>query len=197
MKILVADDDKVIQRVLEGLLNKWGHEVVTAEDGDQAWKVIQQDGRVRLALLDWQMPGMDGLEVIREAKQLHIVPFYSILITMHGGKFSHIDALEAGADDFVSKPFDKDVLWARIKSAIRMIELQSDLVRRVAEVERGLAAFARLAEVVPVCPLCGAVRDHQGKWHKLNLPIGEAPGSAASTPPCPECAARPSHKAAN
>jgi len=191
MKILVADDDKVVRHVVETLLAKSGHEVVTADNGEQAWEVIQRDGRVRLALLDWHMPGLDGLEVIQKAKEHHFVPFYTILITMHGGKFNHIDALEAGADDFISKPFDKDVLWARIKSGIRTIELESDLVRRVAEVERALAAFARLAEVVPVCPLCGAVRDHQGQWHKLNLPVTDAADSLPAGKPCPDCEAAP------
>ncbi len=189
MKILVADDDKVGRRVVEALLAKWGHEVITADDGDQAWEIIQKDARVRMALLDWQMPGLDGLDVIRKAKKQHFVPFYSILVTMRAGKFSHIDALEAGADDYVSKPFDPDVLWARIKSGIRTIELESDLVRRIAEVERSLAAFARLAEVVPVCPVCGSVRDHQGQWHKLNLPLGDVSRNISAAKLCPECAA--------
>ena len=195
MKILVADDDKVARRVVEILLAKEGHEVITADDGEQAWEIIQKDARVRMALLDWQMPGLDGLDVIKKAKQHHFVPFYSILITLHGGKFNHIDAIEAGADDFVSKPFDRDVLWARVKSGIRTIEMQSDLVHRVAELEKTVVSFAKLTEVVPVCPSCGSVQDHAGQWHKLRLPVGE--GAAASGKPCPDCAANPPQIAAS
>lgn len=188
MKILVADDDLVVRKVVVNLLTQWGHEVAVADDGASAWELIQQDRRLRMALLDRQMPGMDGLEVIRHVREQQIAPFYAILLTMHGGKFSHIDAIEAGADDFMTKPFDKDVLAARVKVGVRHIETMGGLVQRVVTAEKALAGVTRLGELLPVCSGCGAAQEANGAWHKLALPVNGPGAVTRLAGPCPDCA---------
>jgi len=130
MKILVAEDDLVTRRMLEAYLGKWGYEVLKASDGQQAWQVLQHEHAPRLAILDWMMPGMDGTSVCREVRKLNLQPYtYLILLTTRGFKQDVIEGLESGADEYLTKPFDPFELKARLRSGVRIVELQDRLIQ--------------------------------------------------------------------
>lgn len=140
MKILVAEDDPVSRRVLQATLAKWGYDVVIAGDGDTAMDILQQPGAPPLAILDWMMPGKDGVEVCRAVRQLaNAAPAYIILLTAKGEKEDIVIGLEAGADDYLTKPFERTELRARIRVGERVIGLQQKLADRVKELDCALA----------------------------------------------------------
>lgn len=129
MRILIADDDLTSRLVLAGVLKKWGHEVVATLDGGQAWETMQRPDAPALAILDWMMPGLSGVEVCRRVRGLPSdQPPYLILLTAKGEKADIIAGLEAGADDYLSKPFDPGELRARVDVGQRIIELQTRLL---------------------------------------------------------------------
>jgi diguanylate cyclase (GGDEF)-like protein len=130
MRILVAEDDNVSRRILEVQLGKWGHEVTLASDGPEAWAVLDADAPPRLAILDWMMPGMDGIEVLRRLRATKGRPYtYVIMLTARHQTDDIVGALDAGADDYIVKPFEIGELRARIRVGHRTIELQTALER--------------------------------------------------------------------
>ncbi|MBA3711696.1 MAG: diguanylate cyclase [Pyrinomonadaceae bacterium] len=146
MKILIAEDDPVSRRVLETTLIRWGHEVVVTIDGAQALAMLKKKDAPPLAILDWMMPGMDGVEVCRHVRQMSsTTPTYIILLTAKGGKVDMVAGLEAGADDYVAKPFNGDELRARVQVGMRVVELQRSLAERVHQLERAEAELRTLA----------------------------------------------------
>ena len=125
MRILIAEDDCVARRVLERALEKRGYEVIVAKDGIQAWDILQSDNAPNLAVLDWMMPGMDGLEVCQKLRaKEHAIHPYVILLTGKDRKKDLIHGFEAGADDYIRKPFDTDELSVRVRAGERIINLQ-------------------------------------------------------------------------
>lgn len=129
MKILIAEDDPVSRHLLEAFLVKWDYEVVMAADGVDAWRELQRDDAPRLAILDWMMPGMDGVEICREVRKRVAEPYtYILLVTARGQKQDLLEGLEAGADDYLTKPFDPHELKARLRTGRRVIELQEQLI---------------------------------------------------------------------
>jgi diguanylate cyclase (GGDEF)-like protein len=130
VRILLADDDEVSRHILKGTLSRWGFDVVTAADGDQAWEVLLAENAPRLVILDWMMPGMDGVEVCRKVREQLSGPYiYMLLLTSKGEKEDMIRGMEAGADDYVSKPFDPQELRMRLKAGERIIDLQEKLLQ--------------------------------------------------------------------
>ena len=129
MKILIADDDVTSRRVLTGVLKKYGHEVVATVDGAEAWEVMQRPDAPRLAILDWMMPGFAGVDVCRRIRALQSdQPPYIIILTSRDEKSDIVAGLEAGADDYVAKPFDAGELRARVDVGRRLVELQASLM---------------------------------------------------------------------
>jgi two-component system cell cycle response regulator len=129
MRILIAEDDPVSRRVLQAHLSKWGYEVVVTRDGAEAWSLLQEDNPPSLAILDWMMPVMDGTEVIRRLRKRGASPYiYVLLLTAKGQKEDVVAGLEAGADDYLVKPFDAQELRARIRTGKRILDLQNELV---------------------------------------------------------------------
>jgi len=129
MKILIAEDDFTSRMVLTGILQKFGHEVVTTENGAEAWLAMQQPDAARLAILDWMMPEMDGVEVCRRIRTLETdQPPYIIILTSKGEHTDIVAGLDAGADDYLSKPFNPGVLRARVNVGRRMLEMQDKLL---------------------------------------------------------------------
>jgi DNA-binding response OmpR family regulator len=141
MKILVAEDQAVSRRILTAHLCKWGYEVTAAEDGSRAWEVLQREDAPQLAILDWLMPGMNGIEICRRVRERpQAQPIYLILLTSRRGQADKVQGLQSGADDYVTKPFDCEELRARVQVAIRILELQGALAQRVRELEEALAS---------------------------------------------------------
>jgi two-component system cell cycle response regulator len=130
MKILIADDEPVSRHMLRGFLVKWGYEVVTAEDGNAAWEHLKSPDAPRMALLDWMMPGQNGVDVCREMRKLRPAPYtYILLLTAKDAKESVVEGLESGADDYLTKPFHPQELRARIRVGLRLLELEDNLVQ--------------------------------------------------------------------
>jgi len=128
-RILVAEDDPVGRRLLEGLLAKWGYTVLAARDGLEAWELLQRDDAPRLVILDWLMPGLDGLEVCRRLRQRTQAPYvYTLLLTAKDTKPDMVEGLEAGADDYLAKPLQALELRARLRSGERILALQEQLI---------------------------------------------------------------------
>ena len=129
MKILIADDDPVSSRLLDRLLVKWGYEVIAAHDGTEAWEVLQAENAPRVALLDWIMPGIDGLEICRRVRARSSQPYvYIMLLTANDKVGNLVEGLESGADDYLTKPFHPQELRARLRVGLRMLDLESRLV---------------------------------------------------------------------
>ena len=190
MKILIADDDPIIRQVMLNLLSKWGYGVVPTTNGAEAWEVLENDTSLRIGVFDWFMPEVNGMELTRRIRAANIAPFYILLVTARGGKESMLEALEAGANDFISKPFDKEVLQARIKVAVQSVELQSYLIQRLSEAETQQQSVAQLKQFVPVCSICGQARDLSDHWHKITLPFPTQTGDTAFHTCCPDCRAK-------
>lgn len=130
MRILIADDDAISRRILSSRLAKWGFEVVDVADGRRAWEVLQEDDPPRMAILDWMMPGMDGIEICRAVRDRNQEPYtYILLLTAKSQKEDLIEALEAGADDFLGKPYDPHELRVRLQVGRRIIDLQEALIQ--------------------------------------------------------------------
>ena len=188
MKILIAEDDPVSRLLLEATLKQWGYEVVVAADGCEALAALQGADPPALAILDWMMPGMDGVEVTRAARETPaITPTYIILLTAKTEKKDIVAALEAGADDYLSKPFDREELGARVWAGLRIVSLQTNLVDRVQELEAALANVKQLQGMLPICSYCKKIRDDQNYWQKVENYIGDHSEAIFSHSVCPEC----------
>jgi two-component system cell cycle response regulator len=130
MKVLIADDSATSRELLRRALSRWGYEVVLAEDGDQAWEILAQPDPPPMAVLDWVMPNMTGPEVCRKVRETHREPYtYILLLTSKNTKGETVEGLEAGADDYIVKPFDQQELQVRLRAGKRIIDLQMDLLR--------------------------------------------------------------------
>jgi diguanylate cyclase (GGDEF)-like protein len=129
VKILIAEDDLTSRSILTAVLKKWGFDPIAAEDGSAAWDILQRPDAPGLILLDWNMPNMDGLEVCRRLREHESPnPPYVILLTGRGEKGDIVRGLEAGANDYVAKPYDNEELQARLRVGQRMLEMQSKLM---------------------------------------------------------------------
>jgi two-component system, cell cycle response regulator len=129
MRILVAEDESVSRRMLQALLVKWGYEVILAEDGNAAWELLKAPDAPRIALLDWMMPGLNGVDVCRQMRRHRPEPYtYVLLLTANDAKESVVEGLDSGADDYLTKPFNPQELKARIRVGLRLLELEDNLV---------------------------------------------------------------------
>jgi two-component system cell cycle response regulator len=129
VKILIADDDDVLRHVLQATLGKWGYEVAVARNGLEAWRMLQAEDAPKLAILDWIMPGMDGIEVCREIRRrVHEPYIYLILLTAKDRKKDVVAGMDSGADDYLAKPFDPDELKVRLRAGMRILDLQAELL---------------------------------------------------------------------
>jgi two-component system cell cycle response regulator len=128
--VLIAEDDPVFRRILQSCLQSWNYRVHACENGLDAWKALQQEHAPQMAILDWMMPGMDGIEICRRIRSLDQDPYrYVLLLTAKDDKHDVVQGLEAGADDYLTKPFDVDELHARVRAGKRILELQNELIK--------------------------------------------------------------------
>jgi sigma-B regulation protein RsbU (phosphoserine phosphatase) len=128
VKVLIAEDEAILRRLLRSYLERWGHEVVVAENGADAWTLFK-GGEFPIVISDWMMPEMDGLELIRRIRAYQRPGYvYTILVTSKSQKEDIVEGMEAGADDFVTKPFDRDELRVRLRAGQRIIELETALL---------------------------------------------------------------------
>ncbi len=148
-RILVAEDDPISRELISARLGGWGYEVVVTQNGTEAMAALRRKDAPSLAILDWMMPGMDGLEICRRVREGDRV-LYIILLTARSSKESVVEGLSAGADDYLIKPFDKDELHARILVGLRVMGLQAALAERVLELEWAGAEIRSLRTRLPI-----------------------------------------------
>jgi phosphoserine phosphatase RsbU/P len=188
VKILIAEDDMVSRVLLEATLIKWGYEVTVACDGVAAWELLQSDDPPPLAILDWMMPGLDGLQICRKVRDIPTTtPPYLILLTAKGRREDIVTGLQAGADDYVTKPFDREELHARVQVGMRIIELQHSLADRVKALEEALARVKQLQGLLPICSYCKKIRDDQNYWQQVENYISKHSEAQFSHSICPDC----------
>ena len=145
MKILVAEDDPIFRRALQAMIEGWGYKARGAATGLEAWDILQADPAVRLAVLDWNMPGMDGLELCQRVRARDgTKPTYLILLSARSTTEDLVAGLEGGADDYLIKPVDFPELHARIRVGKRIIDLQERLADHVLNLEEALEQVKRL-----------------------------------------------------
>jgi phosphoserine phosphatase RsbU/P len=185
--VLIADDDKVTLNVLNDALTRAGYDVITATDGEQAWRKLQQSP-AQLAVLDWLMPGMEGIEICRRAaKEPKLANSYFILLTGKDTTDDLVLGLQAGASDYLRKPFHEAELLARVEVGIRFIKLQKKLAERVEEMERALATVRRLEGLLPICSYCKRIRNEQDYWERVDNYISQHTNVRFSHNICPDC----------
>jgi phosphoserine phosphatase RsbU/P len=188
MKILIAEDDVVSRRVLEVTLARWGYDCISVADGAEAWRELQREQAPRLLILDWMMPNVDGLRVIRQVRESETNrAAYIILLTCRAAHSDTVQGLESGADDYITKPFDPSELRARVQVGERVLALQDTLAARVAELEEALARVTRLQGLLPICSYCKKIRDDRNYWKEVETYISEHTEAEFSHCICPEC----------
>jgi CheY-like chemotaxis protein len=188
MKILIAEDSPVSRRMLEAQLVRWGHEVITVSDGFSAWKAMVAQGGPPLFILDWMMPGMDGATLCRKFRESFPGrPAYIILLTALAGHSSLIAGLEAGVDDYITKPFQPDELRARLGAGLRVIALQQALAAKGDELTAALASLRQLREMLPMCSYCKKVRNDEDYWQQVDGYLSENSGARIQPSVCPPC----------
>ena len=188
MRVLIAEDDAISRRLLQATLERWGYDVLVTEDGASAWAVLERPDAPPLAILDWMMPDLDGVDVCQRVRALggRTVP-YLILLTAKGRRQDVVAGLDAGADDYVTKPFDREELRARLKAGVRIVELQHALAERVRALEEALAQIKELRGLLPICAYCKKIRSDQDYWQEVEGYITEHSAAQFSHSICPDC----------
>ena len=177
MKILIAEDDPVSVKILQFTLQHWGHEVICAADGDEAWKLFDADP-VRIVVSDWMMPGLDGLELCHKVRNRLKTEYtyFSLLTAINTGRDNLRKAMDAGIDDFMAKPLDRDAIYMRLRVAERILQFATEI--------------RRLKELIPICMYCKRVRDDSDYWQQVETYIHHCTGTNFSHGICPDCFAK-------
>ncbi len=188
MKILIAEDDASTRLMYERILTKWGYEVVSVSNGFEAWEILQRVDAPKVAILDWEMPGLDGVQVCRKVRENEFTcPTYVIMLTGRITQEDIVEGLNAGADDYVTKPFDSRELKARIRVAERMVRVQGFLADKVEELKNALEHVRVLQGIIPICMHCHKIRQDDEAWHRMEDYIEHYSDARFSHGICPEC----------
>jgi DNA-binding response OmpR family regulator len=187
VKILLAEDDPMFALLLQRLL-QGEYEVLLARDGVEAWEALLAQGAPQLAVLDWLMPRMDGIEVCRRVRhQPDMASTYMILLTSRDHIKDILAGFEAGADDYLVKPCDPEELRARVRVGRRVVELQSALAAHVAQLQQALASVRQLQGLLPICSYCKRIRNDQNYWEQLETYVSDHSEANFSHGICPSC----------
>ena len=186
--ILIAEDNRAIRMALVTSMRKLPYDCVQACNGAEAWELMRQPDAPKVALIDWQMPEMTGVEVIANIRELADEnPPYCILLTALGEKKDIVAGLQAGANDYVIKPYDPDELRARVSVGQRMVDLQAALSKRVSELQKALDEIKTLRGIVPICASCKMIRDDGGYWQQVEEYVSSRTFADFSHSLCPAC----------
>jgi sigma-B regulation protein RsbU (phosphoserine phosphatase) len=169
-------------------LVNWGYEVSVTEEGSSAWDRLQRSDAPALAILDVMMPEMDGLEICRRVRrQSPTIPPYLILLTAMSSKADVVKGIEAGANDYLIKPFHRDELKVRVGVGVQILNLQRSLTERVHELEEALSQVKQLQGLLPICSYCKKIRDDQNYWQQVDSYLSAKTEVQFSHGICPEC----------
>jgi CheY-like chemotaxis protein len=174
MKILIAEDDPVASKILRLSLEQVGHEVIVVSDGAEAWERLQKEP-VSVIVSDWMMPEVDGLQLCRRIRERvdRDYTYFILLTANHAGRENLAQAMEAGIDDFLQKPLDRDAIWMRLRVAERILGFTRQI--------------RQLGELLPICSFCKKIRDDGTYWKQFESYIQEHTGSHFSHGVCPQC----------
>jgi DNA-binding response OmpR family regulator len=173
MDILIVEDDHPSRKILSLTLKTLEHNVDEAENGKEGWEMWQCK-KYQLVISDWVMPDMSGLDLCRLIREKNLSKYtYFIMLTMMSGKEKFLTAMEAGVDDFIQKPFDRDQLFARIRVATRILNLHTEI--------------STLSGLVPICSYCKKIRDDKNYWQRVESYIESKSDAKFSHGICPDC----------
>ena len=188
MRALVADDDRVTAEILSRTLKRWEFDVTVVGNGAAAWDHLRAATVPTLAILDWMMPELDGPEVCRRVRrELPLANMYLMLLTARESRGDLVAGLDAGADDYVTKPFDAEELRARVQVGVRVLTLQKSLAERVDELQAALSNVKQLRGLLPICSYCKRIRGDDQYWQQLEGYIAEHSDAQFSHGICPTC----------
>jgi len=188
MKILIAEDDRISRRLLEMTLQRMEFDVILTENGAQALEVLNGPDAPQLAILDWMMPELDGVEVCQEIRaQVRAKYTYMIFLTARGQKKDIVTALESGADDYLIKPFDPQELRSRLQVGLRVLKLESALGAKVQELEQAIQHVKTLQGLLPICMYCKKIRDDKDSWHRVESYIEQHTEAMFTHSLCMDC----------
>jgi DNA-binding response OmpR family regulator len=188
IRALVADDDPITATALAGALRRLDLEVSVAPDGALAWQIIEGANQPSLAIVDWMMPGVDGLELCRRIRQAPAhAHMYVLLLTARDSRADIVAGLEAGADDYLVKPFDVHELRARVHTGLRILALQKDLAEQIAMLKETIANVKQLKGLLPMCSYCKKIRNDADYWQQLETYISDHSDAEFSHGVCPTC----------
>lgn len=188
MRVLIADDDAIAAKILRHALERWGLEVIVAPDGERAWQIVQADDTIGLAIFDWMMPGADGPTLCRRIRQWEArAHLYVILLTARTQRTDIVAGIDAGADDYLIKPFDPEELRARVHVGIRIVSLQRRLRERVTELQDALSKVKQLSGMLPICSYCKRVRSDENYWEQVDSYVAQHSEAQFSHGICPHC----------
>jgi sigma-B regulation protein RsbU (phosphoserine phosphatase) len=188
MTVLIADDHDVNRKLLHAILSKAGHEVIETGNGAAALEILKNATSPLVGLIDWEMPEMEGVEVCRQARSRAAAPpMFLILVTVRDSKQDVVAGLEAGANDYITKPFDQTELLARVKIGAQMVELQQSLTQHVRELEEALTNVKQLSGLLPICSYCKKIRDDQNYWERVDAYVTKHSEAQFSHSICPQC----------
>jgi CheY-like chemotaxis protein len=191
-RILVAEDHDSARKALGSLLEWRGFAVSTVADGNAALKLLTSDDAPSIALLDWEMPGMTGIDICRAVRGNPAERYlYLIVITAREGDEGIAEAMAAGADDFIRKPFGVPEVIARVRNGQRTLKLERSLAARITELEQALEEGRQLKRLMlPICAYCKKVRDDSDYWQEIESYIHEHTGTDFTHGVCPACMER-------
>lgn len=187
MRVLVAEDDPVFIRLLHRILEP-PYDVIIVTDGQQAWHELTSPTPPRIAVVDWMMPLLDGLDLCRRVRASEsTASTYILLLTARRNPGDVVVGLEAGADDYITKPFNPDELRARIRVGERIVALEDTLALRVGQLQDALANVKVLQGLLPICSYCKRIRNDQDYWEQLESYVSEHSRAMFTHSICPDC----------
>lgn len=188
MKLLIAEDEYTTRITVQVILEQWGYHVESVGDGVDAWKKLNKYSGPDIAILDWEMPGLDGLEVCRRVKELDRQnPVYVILLTGRDARNDILKGFAAGADDYITKPFDENELRARVRVAERLVRIQAQLAQSNEELRMILNHVDVMNSTLPVCVQCHKIQNHEDSWMSLDQYVKAEEDNRFSFEICPHC----------
>lgn len=190
-RVLVAEDHDKTRIALVFLLQRQGYDVTVVKDGQAALTILSAPNPPRIALLDWEMPLLDGLQVSRAIREIPGGRYtFIVMLTARDQAADMISAFAAGVDDFLSKPVDSAQLLARLRCGERLLALENRAAERIADLENALDKVRQLKRLLPICKYCKKVRDDSDYWQEIEAYIHAQTGADFSHGICPPCMER-------
>lgn len=188
MKILIAEDDLSLQLILKTTLSKMGHDPVVTDNGRAACELMLKPDAPKLAILDWMMSGMEGVEVCRKVRESErYTPAYIIILTIRNNAEDIVKGLKAGANDYIVKPYNVEELQVRVGVGCRIVEMQAAMAEQIKKLQAAMAQIKTLRGLLPICTYCKKIRDDKQYWQQLESYIVAHTEVRLSHGVCPDC----------